>query len=182
MKDEKIVEGIRNKDETCLKEMIVIYSKLVYSIVHKIIGDIDQQVVEELTNDTFFDLWCKAEKIDLKRGSLKNFICLVARSKALNYRRTLNKGKCLLLSENEAEEGIDPESKLLEEENIHELLELIRQLKGPVSRIFIMRYLYYYSINEIADKLQMKRSQVDNYLSRGRKRLLKKLGKVQLTE
>lgn len=179
MKDEKIVEGIRKKDETYLKEMIAIYGKLVYSIVHKIIADIDPQAVEELTSDTFFDLWCKAEKIDLKRGSLKNFICLVARSKALNHRRLLNKGQCILLSENEAEEGIDPESQMVEEENIQELLGVIRQLKEPVSRIFIMRYLYYYSITEIADKLEMKRSQIDNYLSRGRKRLLEKLGKVR---
>lgn len=178
MKDESIVEGIRNKDETYLKEMIAIYGKLAYSTIHKMIADIDPQVVEELTSDTFFDLWCKAEKIDLKRGSLKNLICLVARSKALNHRKMLNKGQCFLLSEDETEEGMDPESQMLEEENLQELLGVIREQKEPASTILIMRYLYYYNITEIADKLGMKRSQIDNYLSRGRKRLLEKLGKV----
>lgn len=178
MRDEIIVEGLRNRDEAYLKEMIAVYGKLVYSIVHRIITDIDPQVAEELASDTFFDMWCKAEKIDLKRGSLKNYICLVARSKALNHRRVLNKEMCLLLSENFSEDGLDPESQILEEENLQELLEVIRQQKEPLSSIFIMRYLYFYSITEIADKLGMNRSQVDNYLSRGRKRLSEKLGKV----
>lgn len=182
VRDENIVEGLRNKDEACLKEIISTYSKLAYSIIYRIIGDIDPQVVEELTSDTFFDLWRKAEKIDLNRGSLKNLVCLVARSKALNRRKLLWKGQCTLLSENEEEKGADPEAQMLEEENVQELLGTIRGLKEPASRIFIMRYLYLYSITEIADKLGMKRSQVDNYLSRGRKRLSEDLGGVQYNE
>lgn len=179
MDEEKIVEGLRHKDEASLKVMIAIYRKLAYSIIHKIIGDIDKQAIEELTSDTFYDLWCKAEKIDLKRGSLKNLICLVARSKALNYRRRLTKGQAISLIEDVEEEDIDPELKIIEKENIQKLLGAIRQLKEPASRILILRYLYCYSITEIADKLGMKRSQVDNYLSRGKKRLLDKLEKVQ---
>lgn len=177
MKDEKIVEGLRNKDEACLKEMMNIYARLVYSVVHKLIADADPQVVEELVSDTFFDLWCKAEKIDLERGSLKNLICLIARSKALNHRKKFIKGQCSLLLEDEAKDGMDLETQMLEEESLQELLEVIRELKEPVSTIFMMRYLYYFSIPDIADKLDMKRSQIDNHLSRGRKRLLEKLGK-----
>lgn len=179
MEDEIIIEGIRNKKEACLKEMITQYGKLAYSIIYKIVGDIDSHAVEELVSDTFFQLWSKAEKIDLRRGSLKNLICLIARSKALNHRRVLNKGQYCLLSEDESEEGDDPESQILEDENLQELLDVIREQKKPISTIFIMRYLYCYSIMEIADKLKMKRTQIDNYLSRGRKRLLERLEKVQ---
>lgn len=179
MKDEKIVEGLRNRNEACLKEMIVLYGKLVYSIIYRLIADIDPQVVEELVSDTFFDMWSRADRIDLNRGSLKNLICLVARSKALNHRKLLVKGQCRQLPEDESIDGMDPESQFLKEENLQELLNIIREQKEPSSRILIMRYLYCYSITEIASKLEMKRSQVDNYLSRGRKRLLERLENIR---
>ena len=182
MKDENIVKGMQDRDEVYLEEMITAYGRLVYGVIYKIIADINPQVVEELVSDTFLDLWYKAEKIDLQRGSLKNLISLVARSKALNHRKMLMKEQCLLIPEDEESEVVDPESQLLEEENVQELLEIIREQKEPISTIFVMRYLYFYSINEIAEKLKMKRSQIDNHLSRGRKRLMEKLGNSMLID
>jgi RNA polymerase sigma factor (sigma-70 family) len=64
---------------------------------------------------------------------------------------------------------------MLDKEGLQELLDVIRELKEPAGTILMLRYLYCFNIPEIADRMDMKRSQVDNYLSRGRKRLLEKL-------
>lgn len=175
MSDEKLVDGLKNKNEAILKELIGIYGKLVYSIISRIISSLDSQAIEELTSDTFLELWQNAKKIDLSRGSLKNLICLIARSKALNYWKKINKRKHEALADELVNDEENPEIIMLEEENLQELIYIIKDQKEPTATIFIMRYLYFYSIAEIADKLSMKRSQVDNYLSRGRKSILNKL-------
>lgn len=182
MKEENIVEGLIKKDEACLKVMIALYGKLAYSVIYRFVSAVDPQVVEELTSDTFYDLWSKAEKIDLRRGSLKNLICLVARSKALNYLKSVNRKKPWLPLDDETADSPGPEMKLMEEESLQELLYLIREQKEPISSIFLLRYFYHASIPDIAAKLSMKRSQVDNYLSRGRKRLLEQIEKAQEEE
>ena len=99
-------------------------------------------------------------------------LCLIARSRALDYLKKNQK----LARNVEYNEGLTMqesgvEEVLIEEEKYSELCEIIKSLKEPTVTIFIMRYFQNESIENIAFKLGMKREQVDNHLSRGRKKL-----------
>ena len=181
MHEELIVAGLKRHDEMCLQHTMQLYGKLVYYIIGKIVGN-NESSVEELASDTFMDIWKKAVHIDLSKGTLKNLICLIARHNALNYLKSINKYKnILLLDEIAEEEAVDmtPESMLIEKEDFNALKSAIESMKEPDSSIFMLRYLYHFTISDIAEHMNMNRAQVDNHLSKGRKKLKAKLDSVK---
>ncbi len=181
MQEELIVAGLKGHDEKCLQHVMQLYGKLVYYIIGKIVGN-NQSSVEELASDTFMDIWEKAGCIDLSKGTLKNLICLIARHNALNYLKSIRKYKnILLLDEFADEEAVDvtPESMLIQKEDLNALKSTIESMKEPDSSIFTLRYLYHFSISDIAERMNMNRAQVDNHLSKGRKKLKATLDSVK---
>lgn len=171
MKEEKILLGIQNRTEKYLDQAIKDYGRLMYALIERFIHN-DHAAVEEIVSDVFIELWNNAARIDLTRGSLKNMLCLIARSRALDY---LKKNQKLTRNVEYSEEFTMQESSveetLIEEEKYKELCETIKSLKEPTATIFKMRYFQNESIENIAFELGMKREQVDNHLSRGRKKL-----------
>ena len=182
MQEELIVHGLKAKDEYYLEMLMRLYGKLVQYVIKKLLGPNDLEAMEELASDTFFTIWKKAELIDLKKGSLKNLLCLIARNLTLNYIKKKKKQSEYLITKElvEIEEAdvsltsaplSSPDSILLANEGISEILSVIQRLKEPDNQIFMLRYFYELEIDEIATFLHMKREQVDNHLSRGRKQL-----------
>lgn len=170
MNEERLLKGIQKKKESYLEEAIDTYGRLVYTVITKFLPE-EEEAAKELVSDVFVELWNNAERIDLERGSLKNMLCLIARSRALNYKKKHSKVEVISFAEEYMGHRQGLEHEVIEKENVKELLEKVRQLKEPASTILIMRYFQNLSVEEIAQKLAMKRSQVDNHLSRGRKRL-----------
>lgn len=182
MQEELIVHGLKIKDEYYLEMSMKLYGKLVQFVIKKMLGPNDLEAVEELASDTFLTIWQKAELIDLEKGSLKNLLCLIARNLTINYLKQNRKNKEHLVSfEDHNREEVAayyavaslpaPDATLLSAESVSEILKIINRLKEPDNQIFMLRYLYELEIEEIAKLLHMKRKQVDNHLSRGRKRL-----------
>ena len=171
VKEKEILEGIQHKKEKYLEEAIKEYGRLIYSLVKQFVHN-DNEAVEEVVSDVFIELWTNASRIDLSRGSLKNMLCLIGRSRALDYlKKTRHERDEVEYTENLAPQALSVDETLVEEENYNELCEIIKRLKEPYSVIFQMRYFQNESIEKIAFELNMKREQVDNHLSRGRKKL-----------
>ncbi len=168
MKEKIILEGIQEKKEKYLEEAIKEYGRLIYSLVNKFVHN-DNEAVEEVVSDVFIELWSNASHIDLARGSLKNMLCIIARSRAMDYlKKTRYQRDEVEYTENLALQTLSIDETLVEEENYNELCDIIKRLKEPYSVIFQMRYFQNESIEKIALALNMKREQVDNHLSRGR--------------
>lgn len=175
VKEEKILLGIQNRNEKYLDQAIKDYGRLMYALIERFIHN-DHAAVEEIVSDVFIELWNNAARIDLTRGSLKNMLCLIARSRALDYLKKNQKlSRNIEYSEEFTMQESSVEETLIEEEKYKELCETIKSLKEPTATIFKMRYFQNESIENIAFKLGMKRDQVDNHLSRGRKKLLQLL-------
>lgn len=177
MKEERILHGIQRKKEKYLEEAMNEYGRLLYSLVKQFIHN-DDRAVEEVVSDVFLELWTNAARIDLARGSLKNMLCLIARFRALDYlKKTKHERNETELIEDANLHGGAVDDTLVEAENYKELCNAIKCLKEPYDRIFQMRYFQNQTIESIAFQLNMKRTQVDNYLSRGRKKLQELLEK-----
>lgn len=177
MNEEKILQGIQKKKEKCLEQAMKEYGRLMYSLVRQFIHN-DDAGVEEVVSDVFIELWSNASRIDLSRSSLKNMLCLIARCRALDYlKKRKNERDQIEYTENLTLHTAPIEEDLIKEENYNELCDTIKLLKEPYSTIFQMRYFQNHSIEEIAFQMNMKREQVDNYLSRGRKKLRELLAK-----
>lgn len=69
-------------DETWLRGCITEHGTAVYATARRVVAD--RQVAEEIAQDTFVELWRRPELYDPGRGSLRTFLVVIARNKAVD--------------------------------------------------------------------------------------------------
>lgn len=82
--DETLVARISARDEDALRELHRRHAPVVFTIASRLVG---RATAEEITQDVFVTLWTKSASFDASRGTLKNWLCQIARRKASNARR-----------------------------------------------------------------------------------------------
>lgn len=85
----QLLERIARKDDAALSEFYDRYSKLIYSFVLKILHS--QNDAEEVTADVFWQVWRQAESYNVARGSVVAWLITIARSRAIDKRRGLER-------------------------------------------------------------------------------------------
>jgi RNA polymerase sigma factor (sigma-70 family) len=78
---ERLVAG----DDDALAEAYDRWSALVYSLAMRITAD--HAAAEDVTQDVFVHLWQHPDRYDPRRGALRSWLCLLARSRALDWLR-----------------------------------------------------------------------------------------------
>jgi RNA polymerase sigma factor (sigma-70 family) len=82
--DEGLVAKIASGDEEALRLLHRRYAPVVFTIASRAV---DRSTAEEITQDVFITLWTKHATFDATRGTLKNWLCQIARNHAANARR-----------------------------------------------------------------------------------------------
>ncbi len=85
----QLLERIAHKDDAALGEFYDRYSRLVYSFVLKVLRS--QNDAEEITADVFWQVWRQAESYNMARGSVAAWLITIARSRAIDRRRALER-------------------------------------------------------------------------------------------
>lgn len=78
---------ILKQDQSAFTALFKTMSTHVHSIALRITGSV--QLAEEVTEDTFFQIWRQAPRFDPSRGTAKAWILTIARSRALDARRSI---------------------------------------------------------------------------------------------
>ncbi len=84
--DVALMQGIAQGDRTALSRLYDKHASLVYSLCLRIVND--QGAAEELLGDIFFELWRRSDRYDAGRGSPLTYIVTLARSRAIDRRRS----------------------------------------------------------------------------------------------
>lgn len=173
MSDEKLIRAIRAQDERAIAHVIETHSRLLWSIASAVLKDVgSMQDTEECVADTFISLWQSPDKFDPARGSLKTWLSIVARTKALDRCRALSRRDTLPLEEAAFVQGLDlPEDKLLQEDARLALQTAIGQLDEPDREILLRRYYHGQKPRQIALALGIPVKQVENRLYRTKQKL-----------
>ncbi|MEO7110841.1 MAG: sigma-70 family RNA polymerase sigma factor [Polyangiaceae bacterium] len=98
--DNLLITRIIARDEAALRVLHTRYAPLIFTIAARIV---DRASAEEIAQDVFVTLWTKHEQFDAARGSLKNWLCQIARRQALNVRR---KGKARDAQNHDGDEAL----------------------------------------------------------------------------
>lgn len=177
LKDEKIREAIsRNRGEV-MNRVIDQYSRLLWPIAAAVLKNVgSEQDVEECVADAFIYLWQYPEKFEPARGSLKSYLCLVVRSRAIDRFRRLTRQGELPLEEALLSVSADILEELVTRETRRELIAAVNALGEPGREILLRRYYYDQKPREIALALGMTVKQVDNSLYRSKRALRQALG------
>lgn len=135
--------------------------------------------VEEVVSDVFIRLWNNPEKFDYKKGTLKTYLSVMARSMALNRRR-----KLLGKQEGQIEEFLAVDQESLEEQNItnHQLraaYDIIQEMEQPTREILLRRLFLEEKPMQISKLMELSPKEIDNRLYRGKKQLKDELTRRQ---
>ncbi len=175
MDDSKIVELFWSRAETAIAETAKKYARYCFHISYTILQN--REDAEECVNDTYLNAW---NAIPPHRPNhLSTFLGKITRNLSLQKYIKCNAQKRgggqveLALSELEdcipAETGVE---QIVEAQLLAESLDaFLRGLPKETRIVFVARYWYLYSIQEISQRCHMSESKVKSMLYRTRKKL-----------
>jgi RNA polymerase sigma-70 factor (ECF subfamily) len=171
--------------EAYLAEVIRRYGGLVRHICRNALGNRPEDI-DECVSDSFVALWEKAKGggYDQDAGDVKQYLCGIARNKAIDRYRKLA-ARPVTLPLNDADGGAAAAPGTLAEPDIAELfaqgddealmIEAVGNLPSPGREIFVLRYYYLERVKAIAEKLGLTEKAVQDQLYRGKLSLRRRL-------
>lgn len=172
MQEKNIIDAIKAGDEQAMEKIICRYSRLLWSIVGAVLSQVGTtEDMEECVADVFIDLWEHPQKYDESRGSLKAWLSVIARNKAIDRYRQKTKIQTIPLEETVlAQMGVEPEM-----ENREELQEALAELTEEEKEILLRRYVYQQKPKEMAVALGLSVKQIENRLYRIKAKMRKQM-------
>jgi RNA polymerase sigma-70 factor (ECF subfamily) len=216
MNDRKLIRLILEDPDRGIAKAVHLYGRITKVICRNILNGFTPEDVEEAWSDTFVRLWEKAGRFDERRNaSLRTFICMIARSVALDKRR-----KCMRVfgvsrtggagggSDGVGSSGgsgslsgsgavgslfpdfpedeivdvsVDIENDFARRRNGQVLHEVVAEMPEPDRTIFTMRFFYFFSVKDIAERTALKPKQVEYVLHSRKKKLQEALQERGIT-
>lgn len=134
--------------------------------------------VEEVADDVMLELMEHPENYDGSRGGVSTYVCVLARSRALNRRRALTRRACLPLEEDIlVESGGGPDDALTREG----VRAAVLALNPSERQLFTLKYVYEYTGAEIAGRLGIAEGAVHTRVCRLRAKLIRLLHRQGIT-
>lgn len=170
MNDDQIISAIRNQNQEGLTFLMQQMQRNVYALCYKILGHIAmKEDLEEIVADVFVSVWEKIGDYDNQKGSLKTWVYILAKYKALDWKRSAEKKlELTVLSETVSKETSTNhqivEIKIDMKEYIKTLNEVDRQL-------LLRRFFFDEDLEKIALDLHTTRKALDTRIWRIRKNL-----------
>ena len=169
-----IIEQLERRDETAIELLKAHYGDYCYGIIYQQLRS--REDTEDALNDVWVRIW---NSIPLARPThLRAYLAKTARNVAIDYikRDTAQRrfGLTTLLDEIS---DIVPDCSVSDGFLKDALNRFLRTLKTEERRIFLRRYWYGASIEELAEELGCSQTRVANILLRTRKKLKRYLEK-----
>lgn len=180
--DEKLIHVLYNNPEKGLEILMKNYIGLVYTIVYNQLSNIlSNEDIEECVSDIFFEIFKHKDRIDLNKGSIKGFLAVVSKRKAIDlYRKYKNENKIKVPIDtiDIANNCDDISTSISIEERNDILLKTIKSLGEPDSEIMIRKYYFRQSSKDISKILGIKANTIDKKASRCINKLKNILGGI----
>ena len=148
------------------------YNPQIRAIVTRILNYANKSgEIDDCVNNVFLKLMENLQQYNETRGSMGSFIAIVARSTALDYCRSNMRKSGELVGDDKLDflsEPIEFEDKIEFQMLVDSILE---KLNEKESILFTMRYILFYSPEEIAKAFNITRNAVDIRVNRLKKKV-----------
>ena len=169
MQDELMIKYIKKKKEKGMEILIDSYRGIITSVVRKHLGVL-VNYEEECVDDVLLSIWNNIKSFDSTKNSFKNWICAIAKYKAIDYKR---KYLPKMISEQLDSNLFYIDENLYKLEIEEEIDQLLSSLNDKDKELFIRYYLNGDKLEEIAKEKSTNISNLHSRLSRGRKKIRK---------
>lgn len=167
------VQELRLRNEKALEYVINKYYPLVEAIVRKHLSNM-QHLHEECISDTFMGCWENIERHDSNKNNFKNWICAIAKYKAIDYLRkdlkTNSNIKIDEVIETLQDDNNCPEKSFEFQTYLDSMLNC---LKHQDKEIFIRLFIDGESVKQVSLNTGLKEGTIYNKVSEGRKLIRK---------
>lgn len=179
MREEEIVRLLLTQPDAGMTAAMESYGQKVKWMVGRILGAGRKEDIEECVSDVFVKVWQEISAYSQERGSLLSWIYGIARHTAIDRLRKISGKDTVPLPDFLEEEGLgvtpDFSDSVAQRENAAVIREAVHGMKQPDRNIFLLRYFYFLTVKEIAERLGLTEKQVENRLRRGREKLKREL-------
>lgn len=176
MSDEEIIRGICERDGMVMNRVIEKYSKLLWKITSDVLCGVGADAdAEECVADVFISLWERPEAYDKSRGTLKSWLCMTARCKAIDRYRSLTRIKTVSIDQISEIVTDGAQETFLQQETLKALYAVIDSIEELERDILLRRYEDGQKPKMIAKALGITVKQVDNLLYRTKQKLRSKI-------
>ena len=181
--ENEICSLLIRQPERGLERVMDQYMALVYTIVcGKLSSICDDQDIEECVNDIFYEVYKARQSIDLTKGSLKTWLAVLSKRKAIDVCRKRRHYAANVSFEAHSPDRLDAatdvENAIIGREATDYLIHVINSLGEPDSQIIIRKYYFCQSTKDISKALGIKENTIDKRASRALNRLRLSLGGV----
>ncbi|MEG0308478.1 MAG: sigma-70 family RNA polymerase sigma factor [Clostridium sp.] len=184
MQEKVLLENLIEDPQFTMKIIMNEYMGLIYSIVKSKISEISSiEDIEECVSDVFYSFYEQRGKIDLEKGSIKAYLCIIAKRKAIDlFRKKVREQDNVSIDDehmrNTVSDGNLVEDTFLNKVNRKMVLEEINALGEPDHKILVRKYYIGESSKEISTILNMTVAAIDTRASRALVNIRRKLGSV----
>ncbi len=172
MKDWEMIDALKENQENGINIIKRQYDSMIKYVIAPILSD--DRDAEECLADVYIKLWQNIGQFDAQRGSLKNWIAVIARNTAISIARKNTHQEVEL--KDICASSATPEDNLLKENDILELKRAIDNMWSTDRQLIYRRYFYLQGISQIAAELGISERAVEGRLYRIRRKLKKILG------
>jgi len=171
-----MLAGLQTGDERFLDAAVLAYSRLLWSIVRAVLHNVGTlEDMEECVADAFIQLWKNCETINETRGSIKTWLCIAVKSRAIDRYRKIIRNSEVGLEEQIASCGAGLFDQTMDAVLQRELLAAIHALGEPDREIILRRFYYQQKPKEISIALDLNVKQVENRIYRAKQKLREQL-------
>lgn len=166
---------IKNNEEKLKVEKLYIkYNRLMYKVAYNILND--KYTSEDAVQLSFIKVIKNLNKIDeIESKKTLKFLITICKNTAIDiYNKKKNFNK-YLVKESLSNDIVS--EKIIGNENLNELLEIIYKLKSIDKEVIILKFIFNYSVIEISKMLNINIKTVQKRIERAKLRLLKELKK-----
>lgn len=170
-----IIELLERRDEQGLELLKEKYAGFCYAIIYHLLRDHEQ--TEEALNDVWLRIWNSIPPA--RPARIRAYLTRVSRNVAMDYYRYnhAERRSAIIIMLDELKECI-PDPNWDERGRLREILQaFVNTLEPEVKQIFLRRYLYGNTIEELAKATHSTQNRITGILFRTRKKLRKFLEK-----
>lgn len=180
MNDEEMLAAIRHRDGSGMERVMTAYSRLLWKVAAEVLCPLGSEAdAEDCIADVYIDLWEHPDSFDPGRGTLKSWLCMRTRCRAIDRYRMRMRSRTIPIDSIVSAESFGVQEQVLREETYRELKEAVVSLEEEERDILLRRYVAGQKPKAIAAALGLSVKQVDNSLYRTKQKLRHRLTQLK---
>jgi RNA polymerase sigma-70 factor (ECF subfamily) len=150
--DEALVRAIANGDTSALSTLYDRHAPIMLGLARRIVGG--KPEAEDIVHDVFVEAWRRAADYDEHRGSVKAWLLLRTRSRAIDFRKSAGVARTVPTGDGAWLSALaDPRADDSEAPDRARLRRVLGSLNGEQQEVLLLGYFEGLSSSEIASKV-----------------------------